>query len=242
MVEFFTAWRKNKLDSHMAPYGACEVAQSTARSKAQFEADRFRKGFRKKNKHCRTCFRRKRKHVRKCFRRKNKTCIRSNAQFEADRFRKGLRRKNKHGRKCFRRKKKQARKCFRRKKEACPSSDFERSLASKHARAVISNAQWPRRKKKHAQTLTLVSSAQCRQSMLEHRFRAAISIARWLRSTLEQSFRAPSGYGARLSTDFERIMRKHCACAVFSKAQPSKVGSYSPSRLPPADLSGEFNI
>ena len=33
----------------MAPYGACEVAQSTARSKAQFEAERFRKGFRRKN-------------------------------------------------------------------------------------------------------------------------------------------------------------------------------------------------
>ena len=32
----------------MAPYGACEVAQSTARSKAQFEAERFRKGFRRK--------------------------------------------------------------------------------------------------------------------------------------------------------------------------------------------------
>ena len=27
----------------MAPYGACEVAQSTARSNAQFEAERFRK-------------------------------------------------------------------------------------------------------------------------------------------------------------------------------------------------------
>ena len=37
------------LDSHMAPYGACEVAQSTARSKGQFEAEIFRKGFRRKN-------------------------------------------------------------------------------------------------------------------------------------------------------------------------------------------------
>ena len=35
----------------MAPYGACEVAQSTARSNAQFEAERFRKEFRRKNKH-----------------------------------------------------------------------------------------------------------------------------------------------------------------------------------------------
>ena len=41
----------------MAPYGACQVAQSTARSKAQFEAERFRKGFPRKNKHDRKCFR-----------------------------------------------------------------------------------------------------------------------------------------------------------------------------------------
>ena len=34
----------------MAPYGACEVAQSTARSKAQFEAERFRKEIRRKKK------------------------------------------------------------------------------------------------------------------------------------------------------------------------------------------------
>ena len=32
----------------MAPYGAREVAQSTARSNAQFEAEQFRKGFRRK--------------------------------------------------------------------------------------------------------------------------------------------------------------------------------------------------
>ena len=50
----------------MAPYGACEVAQSTARSKAQFEAERFRKEIRRKKKHCRKCFRRKKKHCRKC--------------------------------------------------------------------------------------------------------------------------------------------------------------------------------
>ena len=47
----------------MAPYGACEVAQSTARSKAQFEAEQSRKGFRRNN-----------KRDRKCFRRKTKTC------------------------------------------------------------------------------------------------------------------------------------------------------------------------
>ena len=33
----------------MAPDGACGVAQSAARSNAEFEAERFRKGFRKKH-------------------------------------------------------------------------------------------------------------------------------------------------------------------------------------------------
>ena len=56
----------------MAPYGACEVAQSSARSKAEFEAERFRKEIRRKKKHYRKCFRRKKKHCRKCFRRKKK--------------------------------------------------------------------------------------------------------------------------------------------------------------------------
>ena len=32
----------------MAPAGACGAAQSTARSNAEFEADRFREGFHKK--------------------------------------------------------------------------------------------------------------------------------------------------------------------------------------------------
>ena len=35
--------------SHMAPYGAGRAAPSTARSCAQFEAERPRKGFRGKN-------------------------------------------------------------------------------------------------------------------------------------------------------------------------------------------------
>ena len=56
----------------MAPYGACEVAQSSARSNAQFEAERFRKGFRRKNKHGRKWLRKKKKHARKCFRMKKK--------------------------------------------------------------------------------------------------------------------------------------------------------------------------
>ena len=96
----------------MAPYGACEVAQSTARS---------------------------------------------NAQFEAELLRKGLRRKNKHDRNCCRRKKSMLESALEEKK-TCSSSVFERSVASKHASAVISSAQWPRRKKKHARAL--ISNAQ----------------------------------------------------------------------------------
>ena len=141
----------------MAPYSACEVAQSTARSNAQFETERFRKGFR---------------------------------------------RKNKHGRKCFRRKTKHARKCFRRQKEACPSSDFERSVASKHARAVISSAQRPRRKKKHA--------------------RALISSAQWHQSTLEQCFRSMTAQTLQKASsrnDFERPVATEHARAVMSSAQ-----------------------
>ena len=37
------------LDPHMAPDSVCEVAQSTARSNAQFVAERFPKGFRREN-------------------------------------------------------------------------------------------------------------------------------------------------------------------------------------------------
>ena len=56
----------------MAPYGACGVSQSRTRSNAQFEAERFWKGFRKKNKPDRKCSRSKKKHARKFFRSKGK--------------------------------------------------------------------------------------------------------------------------------------------------------------------------
>ena len=146
----------------MAPYGACEVAQSTARSNAQFEAERFRKEFRRKKKQCRKCFRRKKKHARKCFRRKKKHAravianvsafkARSSSDFE--------------------------RAAASKEKEACSSIYFERSVASK-AKEACSSIDFER------------------------------SVA----------FRRSSGYGARLSSDFERIMRKHRACAVFSSA------------------------
>ena len=103
----------------MAPYGACEVAQSTARSKAQFEAERFRKEIRRKKKHCRKCFRRKKKHARAVIPSVSGFKARSSSEFE--------------------------RVVASKEKEACSSIDFERSVASKekkHARALISIAQW----------------------------------------------------------------------------------------------------
>ena len=104
----------------MAPDGACGVAQSTARSNAQFEAERFRKGFRRKNKHDRKCFRMKKKHDRKCFEGKRS---RLEGAFEGKRS--------------------MLEQCFRTLSglEARSSNDFERSVAPKHARAVISSAQ-----------------------------------------------------------------------------------------------------
>ena len=192
----------------MAPYGACEVAQSTARS---------------------------------------------NAQFEAERFRKGCRRKNKQNRKCFRRKQKYARKCFRRKEEACSSSDLERSVTSEHARAMISSAQWPRTKKKHARALILSaqSLSDAPKSKLEHWFRApsvqkASSSSDFERPVATEHVRAvissAQSKKLRLCSVFEGAGRTSRACAVFSKAQPSKVGSLKLSTLPGAKLSKEFNI
>ena len=107
----------------------------------------------------------------------------------------------------FEDKKKHARKCFRRKNEACSSSDFERSVASKHARAMISSAQWPRRKKKYA--------------------RALISRAQWpsgaTKSKLDQRFRAPSGQKASSSSGFERPVATEHARAVILSVQSKKL-------------------
>ena len=131
----FSFYTSYILDSHMAPYGACEVAQSTARSKAQFEAERFRKGFRRKNKHDRMCFEGKRSMLEsasegkrsmleQCFRALSGLKARSSSDFECS--------------------------VASKEKEACSSSDFERSVAfrryKKQARAVISSAQRPKRK------------------------------------------------------------------------------------------------
>ena len=106
----------------MAPYGVCEVARSTARSNAQFEAERFRKEISKEK-----------EAMSKVLSKEKEACS----------------------------------KVLSNEKEACSSSDFERSVASKHARAVISIARWPRRKKKHARAL--ISSAQWPQSTLRGR-------------------------------------------------------------------------
>ena len=133
----------------MAPYGACEVAQSTARSKAQFEAERFRK---EKKKHCRKCFRRKKKHCRKCLRRKKnpaRAVIPSVSGFKArsrSEFERAVASKEKEASSSSDFERSVASK----EKEACSSSDFERSVAckryKKQARAVISSAQRPKSK------------------------------------------------------------------------------------------------
>ena len=54
------------LDSHMAPYGACEVAQSTVRSNAQFVAElsNFERDFEGKTSMVESVFEGKKKHAR----------------------------------------------------------------------------------------------------------------------------------------------------------------------------------
>ena len=112
-------------------------------------------------------------------------------------------------------------------------SDSEWKIRKSELSAVASKAQfeavqWLWRKDRlgrtafsSAQTLAFSVFRALRHS--KKQARAAISSALWLLSTLEQWFRAPSGYWARLSSDFERSIRKHCACAVISSAveQPS---------------------
>ena len=119
----------------MAPYGACEVAQSTARNNAQFEAEQFRKGFRRKNKHDRKCFRRKKSMLESASEGKRsmlEQCLRALSGFKA---------RSSSDFECS---------VASKEKEACSSSDFERSVAfrryKKQARAVISNAQRPKSK------------------------------------------------------------------------------------------------
>jgi hypothetical protein len=113
----------------MAPYGACEVAQSTARSKAHFEADKFRQGFRRKNE---SAFEENKK--------SSEVLSKDTKNMLEQGFR-ALRcseRQTKHARAVI-----SSAKRPRRTQKACSSSDFGRSEAPKHARAVISSAQWP---------------------------------------------------------------------------------------------------
>ena len=63
--------------------------------------------------------------------------------------------------------------------------------------------------------------------------RAEISNAKWLRGTLEQRFRAASGYGARPSSDFERKARPVQCFRVL----PAWLGTLSA-----ANSSGGFTI
>ena len=66
----------------MAPCGACEVAQSTARSNVQFDAELFREGFRRKNKHDRNCCRRKKSMLESAFEeKKHARAVFSSAQW-----------------------------------------------------------------------------------------------------------------------------------------------------------------
>ena len=109
-------------------------------------------------------------------------------------------------------------------------------MTSRDARAVFSSAQW----------LSSASSdlkAMCRKASPERRFQvlsmkrepapAVISSVKWLRSTPEQCFRAPSGCRARPSSDFERKVRKSSTSAKkqrqcgFLKCCPRKGSSSS---------------
>ena len=103
----------------MAPYGASEVAQSTTRSKAQFGAERFRKGFRRKKKHDRKCFRRKKKYARKWFRRKRSML---------DHYFRALSGLKAVPSTDF------ERPVASKEKEACSSTDFDRSVASRRSK------------------------------------------------------------------------------------------------------------
>ena len=142
----------------MAPYGACEVAQSTARSKAQFEAERFRKGIRRKNKHCRKCFRRKKEACSKVLPKEKEAC--SSSAFECSVAWKHVRAvisiaqwprsKKKHARAVNSSAqwpsdatKSKLEQWFRApsSQKASSNSDFERPVATEYVRAVISSAQ-----------------------------------------------------------------------------------------------------
>ena len=129
LISSATCEKAAAVQGHMAPYGACEVAQSTARSKAQFEAERFRKGFRRKNE---SAFEGNRSMLESAFegQKKHARAVISSAKM--------ARKTKKHARAMI-----SSAKRPRRTKKACSSSDFERSEAPKHARAVISSAQWP---------------------------------------------------------------------------------------------------
>ena len=127
----------------MAPYGACEVAQSTARSKAQFEAERFWNGIRRKSKHDRKCFEGKRSMLESASEgtKKHARAVLSSAQWPQStleqwfRALSGLEGKRSMLEHWFR-----ALSRLQTLQKASSSSDFERPVATEHARAVTSSA------------------------------------------------------------------------------------------------------
>ena len=164
------------LDSHMAPYGACEVEQSSARTNAQFEAERFRLGFRSKNKHGRKWFRRKTKHARKYFRREvmhssKQSDFERDLQVKTSKVESAFEGKRSIPESAFEGKRSMFEQCFRALSglEARSSSDFERSVASKEKGACSSTnferSVAFRRSKKQARAV--IWSSQRAKSKLE---------------------------------------------------------------------------
>ena len=109
----------------MAPYGACEVAQSTVRQR-DFEGktSMIESAFEGKRSMLESASEGQRSMLEQCFRALSGLKARSSSDFECS--------------------------VASKEKEACSSSDFERSVAfrryKKQARAVISSAQRPNRK------------------------------------------------------------------------------------------------
>ena len=108
------------LDPHVAPGDACEVAHSTGRSNAEFDADRFRKGFHKKDESAIES-------NGACSSRPNGCRKRPSHEFERNVW------KSNDG---------AVFPSAAEHKKTCPHREFERKVASQQARAMISSAQW----------------------------------------------------------------------------------------------------
>jgi len=80
---------------------------------------------------------------------------------------------------------------------------------------VISGAQLQRKKKYDR---ALISIAQLPSGAPKSKLEQCLAAPNCQKASSSSDFERPNGYGARLSSDFARIMRKHCAFAVFSNA------------------------